>query len=150
MFLPVTRLLSLSFVVCFVATGKLYYWITNFSKFDFTIEYVVSCILLMWWNHTLLGEEVEELQNGQVPPDFNFDQPLPFSNSSWQSDTSVGDYHIRAKRAVNKSMTQSFNIHILAYKRINKTLLFLIFLYVLIFIIGYLHKLQFSNDRSGE
>ena len=48
-----------------------------------------------------LGEEVDEINNGRVPSDFSFDQPLPFSNSSWQSDVSVGDVHIRAKRAVN-------------------------------------------------
>ena len=45
----------------------------------------------------------DEQSNGYNLTAFNFDYPLPFRNSSFQPETSVGDFHPRAKRSVNSS-----------------------------------------------
>ena len=59
----------------------------------------------------------DEQPNGYNRSAFNFDSPLPFSNSSFQPETSVGDFHPRAKRSVNStSVNKMFQLFTLIKK----------------------------------
>ena len=77
------------------------------------IQNCLSNLLLTNYFVHLSGKKVDEDEqpNGYNRSAFNFDYPLPFSNSSFQPETSVGDFHPRAKRSVN-SLTDNKIFHV--------------------------------------